>query len=167
MKYILTIFSLLLAIGLTSCKPELPPITSVGANSVGALVDDVVWLPQISGLQPNITASYSETDSLLRVSATNLSDGTYFLWELSPLPAAGSYTIDEWESNGILFEYGEIAEMTGGDPTPYSVVATSGALEITLLDGENGVFAGEFSFDVTSPAGDIIEIREGRFDFRF
>lgn len=134
---------------------------------MGALVDDVVWLPQISGLQPNITASFSDTDSLLRVTATNLSDGTYFLWELKPLPANGSYTVDEWTANGIKFEYGEISETTGGDPTPYTTVAGSGAMEITLLDGDNGVFAGEFSFEVTDPAGKNIEISDGRFDFRF
>jgi len=167
MKYILISCCLLLAVFLSSCKPELPPITRVGANSVGALVEGEVWLPVISGLQPNITASYSDTDSMLRVTATNLSDGTYFLWELTPLPAKGSYTVDEWAANGIKFEYGEIAETTGGDPTPYPTAAGSGALEITLLDRDNGVFAGEFSFEVTDPSGMNIEITDGRFDFRF
>ncbi len=165
MKYILISCSLLLVVVLASCKPELPPVTRVGANSVGALVDGEVWLPVISGLQPNITASFSDTDSLLRVSATNLSDGTDFLWELKPLPASGTYTVDEWSANGTKFEYGEIAETTGGDPTPYSTVSGSGAMEITLLD--SGVFAGEFSFDVTGPSGNTIEISDGRFDFRF
>ncbi len=167
MKYTLTSCCILLAVLLFSCKPELPPITRVGANSMGALVDGVVWLPQISGLQPNITASFSDTDSLLRVTATNLSDGTYFLWELKPLPANGSYTVDEWTAHGIKFEYGEIAETTGGDPTPYTTVPGSAALEITLLDGDNGVFAGEFSFEATDPAGKNLEIMDGRFDFRF
>lgn len=167
MKYILISCCLILALTLSACKPELPPVTRVGANSMGALIDGEVWLPVISGLQPNITASYSDTDSLLRVTATNLSDGTYFLWELSPLPENGSYTVDEWTANGIRFEYGEIAETTGGDPTPYATVSGSGAMEITLLDGDNGVFAGEFSFEVTDPAGNNLEIMDGRFDFRF
>ena len=158
---------LLLALTLTACKPELPPVTRVGANSVGALVDGNVWLPQINGLRPNISASFDEADNLLTVTATNLGDGTYFLWELQPLPAEDTYVLADWEANGIRFEYGEISDQQGGDRRPYVPVDGSGALEITLLDTDNGVFAGTFSFDVTSPTGDVITIQDGRFDVRF
>ncbi|MDP5169169.1 MAG: hypothetical protein NWR72_02900 [Bacteroidia bacterium] len=158
---------LVLIFSLSACQPELPPISKVGANSVGALVDGKVWLPQINGLAPNISASYDEATQLLRITATNLGDGTFFLWELSPLPATGSYPVSEWESNGIVFQFGEIAESTGADPTVYPAVAGTGLLEISLLDSSNRVFSGEFSFEVTGPDNATIEIRDGRFDFRF
>ncbi len=152
---------------LTGCRTDLPPVTRVGANTVGAMINGHIWLPQINGLRPNISAAFTESDSLLTVTATNLGDGTYFLWELHPLPDAGSFLVEEWSSKGIRFEYGEVADSQGGDRDPFPVVEGSGALEISLIDSENGVFAGEFSFDVVAPGGDTLEIREGRFDVRF
>lgn len=165
MKQFVPLFLILAVVA--GCQAELPPITRVGANSVGALVNKAVWLPQINGLQPNISAVYEESDDLLTVTATNLGDGTYFLWELDPTPIAGTFTVDEWAANGIRFEYGEVSETQGGDPTPYPVESGSGALEISLLDVQNGVFAGEFSFNATTPGGETVEIRDGRFDVRF
>lgn len=151
------------------CAPELPPITSVGADAIGARINGEVWLPQINGLQPNISAAYDSSENTLRVTASSLGLGTYFLFELSPLPAPGSYPVEDWAANGIVLEYGEFTADNTSDRTPYIPVPGSGSLDITLLDTENGIFAGQFAFDAIPPvaATDTFEIREGRFDFFF
>ncbi len=156
-----------LLLGLVSCKAELPPVTKVGANTVGALIDGEVWLPQINGLRPNISASIDAQDSILVATAINLGLGTYFLWELGPQVVAGTYLMADWADAGIAMEYGELSEQAGEPARPYPLVPGTGALEISVLDRENGVFAGEFFFDATAPNQQNVTIRDGRFDVRF
>ena len=158
-------FALPLFLLLTSCQPDLPPITRVGANTVGAIVDGEVWLPQINSLSPNISSSYDSTDQTLLVTATQLGDGTYFRWELSPLPAQGDYLLAEWAAAGIVLEFGEIDPDAPDGRRAYAT--QTGSLSISTLSLDNGVFAGTFDMTVTNPAGETTEIQDGRFDVRF
>ena len=161
----LTSVALLLSSLFLACSAELPPITSVGADAIGARVNGEVWLPQINGLQPNISAAYDSSENTLRVTASSLGLGTYFLFELSP----GSYPCEDWAANGSILEYGEFTADNTSDRTPYIPVPGSGSLDIAVLDAENGIFAGQFAFDAIPPVAetDTFEIREGRFDFFF
>ncbi len=150
---------------LAACQPDLPPITRVGANTVGALIDGDVWLPQINSLAPNISSSYDSTDQTLLITATQLGDGTYFRWELSPLPAPGDYLLADWAGAGIVLEFGEIDPDAPSGRRAYATQA--GSLSISTLSIDNGVFAGTFDMTVISPTGESVEIVDGRFDVRF
>src|SRR5690606_35013194 len=43
----------------------------------------------------------------------------------------------------------------------------TGEMTITKLDFENNIVSGTFWFDAVNGNGEIVEIREGRFDMRF
>ena len=49
----------------------------------------------------------------------------------------------------------------------YTSQNNTGILNITKLDKVNNIISGTFWFDILLPNGELIEIREGRFDMRF
>ena len=43
----------------------------------------------------------------------------------------------------------------------------TGELKITRIDLQNSIISGTFWFDAINEAGEIVEIREGRFDWNY
>ena len=65
--------------------------------------------------------------------------------------ARGGYSITK---NGVQNQY---------STTPQVV----GEMTITKLDFENNIVSGTFWFDAINDEGEIVEVREGRFDMQF
>lgn len=49
----------------------------------------------------------------------------------------------------------------------FTNILKTGELTITRVDISNSIISGIFWFDAVNEAGDIVEIREGRFDWNY
>ena len=49
----------------------------------------------------------------------------------------------------------------------YTNTFNTGELHITRLDLQNSIISGTFWFDAKNGAGELVEIREGRFDWNY
>ena len=145
---------------------QLPPATTIGANTFGALLDGEPFIPsgginpldcvyqlidgeRFFGLQGN---KRNENFNLISVSlSTNAKeieqDQTYQLIEEADGNATGIYGL-----SGDLFFTNSIQ---------------TGEMTITRLDLNTQIVSGTFFFDVIDGNGNLRQIREGRFDMRF
>ena len=163
----------------TNPVDQLPPETQTGENKVGALVNGEPLLPMGGGLSPNKNCYYQYVDG-----------GYYFTVWFAQIEGGQSQTIavstkhatiEEGEvyelKNSILYPYNE-PQGRGGNFNIYTTEPPSetyftttaentGELKITKLDYENNIVSGTFWFDAVNDAGEIVEVREGRFDMHF
>ncbi|WP_241480034.1 DUF6252 family protein, partial [Kordia jejudonensis] len=49
----------------------------------------------------------------------------------------------------------------------YTTSSVSGELTITYIDLSNSIISGTFWFDAVNADGEIVEIRDGRFDYQY
>ncbi len=173
-------FLLLLLISLSSCSKQddcenpvdcLPPATQVGANTAGCLVNGRVLLPSGRSLGSgsvlhsqynyfqneylfSITIRDRDNNDLVQVRSGNikLAEGEkYTLIEKSDSNFSGVYIIGGAGSGiGYLTTQQEIGEF-----------------EIIKLDESKNIISGTFWFDAINIDGEIVQIREGRFDVRY
>jgi hypothetical protein len=146
---------------------QLPTATQTGANTFGCLLDGEAFIPR-GGINPLdcvyqfVNGSYffslqgNKRDSqnnleLIGLSTNNLQifeNQTYSLNENIALNAYGTYAF-----NAIFSRTNSIQ---------------TGNLTITKLDQTNQIVSGTFWFDVEHPiSGEIVEVREGRFDMQY
>ncbi len=145
---------------------QLPPATTTGENTFGALLDGEPFIPRggvnpldcvyqlvngerFFGLQGN---KRNENFNLLSLSlstnAKEIEQGrTYPLIEEADGNATGIYGI-----RGDLY---------------FTNAVQTGEMTITRLDMNAQIVSGTFFFDVIDEEGNLRQIREGRFDMRF
>lgn len=138
----------------------LPDATQTGANTFGCTVDGVVFADD-DGDFP--TLYFEDGDSFsFRTGAINptaVVQQVGLLSNKAPLEEGMTYEL----SAGVAGTYaGTISFEADGDSA--STTPMSGELTITRLDLDAGIVSGTFWFDVTRNNGDLVEIREGRFD---
>ena len=180
-KRLYTLFLLFSAVtGLVGCSSDddqnltsdpvqqLPEATQVGANTAGALVNGEPITPQGGGISPNIVAFYqlingeyffnvgilSSKNGKSKTVRVFASENTIINNETYPLNDSGyrgNYSI--FSNEGQSFYY------TENDFT--------GELTITHLDETNRIVAGTFWFDAVNDDGEVVEVREGRFDVTY
>lgn len=156
----------------------LPPATQVGANTVGCLVNGEVFLPKGGGLSGNKNCFYQFVDEryhfglqfsnfsssgarsvLLGSQDAEIEEGQTYMLNAQPFfvnnepGRGGGYSYINYDA-GIEDYYSTTPEVTG-------------EMTITKLDFENNNVSGTFWFDAINEDGEIVEIREGRFDMRF
>ena len=172
-----TIFTIILLIT-TSCSKDkdcdnpidcLPPITQTGANTAGCLVNGKVLIPDGRGLN---------TGSVLKAQYTYSGEGDddfVFGLSISDLTSGGSKMMLIRIRNKILVE-GEIYELKsegsnsiGSYNNGYigSYVTTDdhrGELVISHIDPASRTVSGTFWFDAADNDGEVVEVRNGRFD---
>ena len=148
-------------------KNGLPVATQTGENTFGCLVNGKRYTPSGYFPYPKLEATYDDFngDFYLRASrrvgadvegivlgsrAFNLSEGqTYQLLENEEGNASGGWFVSE-----DFFGYAYTGEQHTGE------------LTITNYDEANHILSGLFWFDVLLPNGEVVEIREGRFDVK-
>lgn len=156
---------------------QLPEATQVGANTAGALVNGEPITPQGGGITPNLTAYYQ------------LIDGEYY-FSVRFFKATNNNTIItglEVASNELVIEPNNTyplnitptpSEVGAGGVCNKSVLNVSqtsyytqngytGELTITHLDETNRIVSGTFWFDAVNEDGEVVEVREGRFDVTY
>ena len=168
------ILLLLISLVLNSCekddeKPKtelekLPPITEIGANKVGCLLDGIAFLPSN---EPNSTNCFYQ-----------LVDGKYFFvmafdsrnndFEIIGL-GLGTRKLQIYEGSTYnLIEFADFKAYGGysiGLNENFTNQINTGTLTITKLT--NQIVSGTFSYDIADGNGVIHKIREGRFDFQY
>ena len=183
MKKIIYLFFLLDSLFLLSCEknddlPEknpgnyqtpLPAATYTSAGTFACYVDGKAYITPINGITAYyqfyqgsygliIRGRWEDAEYIRSISVfgkhSDLVDegGIYSLRDTS-LP------IEEYYGGSIFF-------MPSGN-WYYTNEEQTGELKITKFDEINGILSGTFWFDVKSPDGKIVEIRDGRFDLKY
>nr|WP_315148777.1 DUF6252 family protein [uncultured Flavobacterium sp.] len=154
-------------------KDQLPPETQTGANTVGCLVNGKVFLPKKEGINPEVNCFYQ------------LVKGEYFFtMAFSDLRGIDGKTVSV-QTSRINLAVGQVyilnknpldnADYTGGGGTFrqnyankfYTNTIKTGELKIIKLDPANSIISGTFWFDAENTTGEKVEIRQGRFDWRY
>jgi len=167
------IFFLLIFLTLTTPQcikitrgPQLPPITTWGANTFGCLVNGNVWLPY-SYLQGGINyalwvggaipGSYYKNQTIsITANNTKTSPTSTFDIVIFNLKDTGTYEIQNTLSDGLTYSDGTI---------DYAPVDTFGTVKILRLDTIADIVSGTFSFRGTNTQfNKTVNITNGRFD---
>lgn len=157
---------------------ELPEDTNIGANTAGAIVNNVPFVVK-DKTHPLFSARYVnifEEDSLLIITIphTEIINGRDFISYLKI-----SYTISEINQNEIIELNSSTSELESGDGGIGELESSNdkfelgyfvtnqdniGELIITHLDEDENVISGTFWFDAISVDDKVVKVREGRFD---
>ena len=155
---------------------QLPKATQTGANTVGCLVNGEAFLPKGGGLAGNKNCFYQYVDGgyHFKMGFSDFSGDTSY----SVVVGTQNASIEEGETyllNSQPFFTNNIDGRGGGHsisgPSGFEKYTTTsevtGEMRITKLDFENHIVSGTFWFDAVNEDGEVVEIREGRFDMNF
>jgi hypothetical protein len=149
----------------------LPPVTQTGANTVGCLVNGKVFLPKNEGINPSVVVNYEffNGDFFFNLRFTDQrngsNEGVRLRTQRIDLQVGETYILNlNTESDGDFTGSG--GEYQTSVSNEYLTTTTNtGELTITRLDLSNSIISGTFWFDAINEQGDIVEIRDGRFDY--
>ena len=151
---------------------QLPPETQTGANTFGCLVDGKVFLPKGDPFAgPVKKAQYQIVNGRqgFGVSAKNSTSGLVKgvgIHGDSVSINVGTYNLADYNTMGILS--GSYAEFLSGNINEfYTNTINRGQLVIKKFDTVNQIVSGTFWFDAKNSSGQIVQIREGRFDMPY
>jgi hypothetical protein len=152
---------------------SLPLATQTGANTVGCLVNGKVFLPHAEGINPPVNCFYQFIDGeffftmnfadlrgvtnervVLQTSRINLEVGQTYALNKNPIDD-GDYT-----GGGGVYSLSVSNRF-------YTNTLKTGELTISRVDLSNSIISGTFWFDAVNSEGEIVEIREGRFDWNY
>ncbi len=182
------LYVMLLAFGsCSSCKKDVDPLsklpaeTQTGANTAGALIDGVAWIPNgnnnpIPAIRPlsggYIAASLYRPKNCVSLRMVK-NDRTGIDLFVKSVDKPGRYPLSF--DTGLLYatqfpqNYGiyTIDGLYNTDPD-YNYITTSirtGYVNFTVADTTNKLLAGTFEFDaIDNPSGKTIKVTGGRFD---
>jgi hypothetical protein len=177
------LFFLLTAITLlTSCdkdgqifagKDQLPSETQTGANTVGCLVNGKVFLPHDEGLNSGVNCFYQliNGEYYFNITCADFRGTTPVGFSVQTrkinLQVGQTYILNR---NSV--DYGDFSGGGGN----YDIGANNryftnelkiGELKITRIDVSKSIVSGTFWFDAINSAGEVVQIREGRFDWNY
>lgn len=156
---------------------QLPPATTIGANTAGCLVNGKVFLPKGSNqFGPTLSCFYQQDQYGYHLGLSIVEKGSNENKSVNistnPLQLIENTTFNltEKTNNGSSYNsnFGEFRITSNIDSTiRYVTTATvTGELKITKLDTKQRIISGTFWYDAIL-SGEIIEVREGRFDMRY
>ena len=151
---------------------QLPQATQTGANTVGCLVNGNVYLPSKRGLNSPVNCFYQFDNGEFFFTMgfsddVNFGPTVFFQTKRITLIEGQSYIL----SKNMIDD----ADFTGGggmywldiEKISYTNTIKTGELKITRIDLQNSIISGTFWFDAVNEEGEIVEIREGRFDWNY
>lgn len=173
---------LLIAIGFTlsCCNKDdensgdtLPPETQIGANTAGCLVNGEVFLPKAGGINPAVVVNYEFVNGEFffglsfrdqrGTGVKTVGVGT----QRVNLEANETYVLDKNEFDNGDFTGGGGAYSLSSSVIYVTTSIVTGELTITRVDTSNSIISGTFWFDAINEQGEIVEIRDGRFDYEY
>ncbi len=181
MKHTLFILSLFLILfgctnddDTTTANPvdQLPPATQNGANTVGCLVNGVALLPAGGGLTPNTICQYPliNGEYFFNVGFFNSnispSKSVIIFVEKTALQQGETYILNK-ELDDTPGGGGEFYLSAGNVDSFFTSSENTGELTISYLNPQQSIISGTFWFDAKNEDGEIVEIREGRFDMHY
>jgi hypothetical protein len=156
-----------------SSKDQLPPETQTGANTVGCLVNGVVFLPKQSGLNSALECNYELINGKfyfnLRFSdyVNGIKTVAVQTHDLNlQINQTYSLNVDTFTDPNILGGGGIYSISTLNHFSTNTI--KTGELKITRLDLPNSIISGTFWFDAfNNSTNQSVEIRQGRFDMHY
>ena len=154
----------------------LPPITQTGANTVGCLVNGEALLPKGGGMSGNKNCFYQFVGGryyfgLSFISSVNNGTKSVSLFTRKMVIEEGqTYILDAQRFIDTIGRGGGYSHRNFNEKIEdlfYTTPGNTGEMTIKKLDFENNIVSGTFWFDAINDDGEIVEIREGRFDMRF
>jgi hypothetical protein len=176
---IFSVISLFIVLVSGNCKKnnsdpieELPPETQTGANTFGCLIDGKIFLPKGNPLAgPIKKASYQLVNGKYSLlisgsnTSSNITKGVGMQGD-SIIISTGTFELVEYNVKGKLS--GSYAEFESGNINDYFTNNINrGQLTITKFDTVNQIISGRFWFDAKNSNGQIVQVREGRFDMPY
>lgn len=141
-------------------EKELPPATQEGKNTIGFLVDSEVWVPKHSFSFPAMNGFYESGSLYLRA---NRGNKTQFGIDHGYITGLGTFPLTASDSAKLINAFFYI-DGKGRYTTSFT---SDGELNITKLDTLQKIISGTFYFDAINEEGEIVEIRDGRFDLKY
>jgi len=152
----------------------LPPLTHTGANTAGCLVNGEVFVPKGKWFENVLDSSYSGSHFVLHIYQKKINEiKTLSIHCLHPLHENLEmvYILDEknlsLNSGGFahlsLYYFNSLSDNT----TYVTNDVFKGELVLTYFDFEKRIVSGTFWFDAVNDKGEVVEIRDGRFDVKF
>ncbi|MFZ1705360.1 MAG: hypothetical protein WAT79_13510 [Saprospiraceae bacterium] len=147
-------------------KMQLPEATTTGKNTFGCKIEGKVWRPYSKPFGSRIFDVYFENNSLqIQAWLTDGTCGEYVSVSVNNLTQEGSYQIPPPNFDGEMYR-----KCGTGIDCRYKVLPEKSKIVITKLDRSQRIVSGTFEYtdmfnrcDTT----DIIQITEGRFDFKY
>ena len=170
MRYLPFYLSLLLPL-LTQCgkkdpAPQLPPETTIGANTAGCRVEGKILVPRNKWPTGGLTLAYGFARAgraALSFGIVDAQDPEYPLVRIEMdkaiLQEGRTYRFGTQKGDPRAIYFGTAGDYRKQDADP-------GELTITRLDSAQHIIAGRFYFVGTLTTGQQVRVTEGRFDFR-
>ena len=152
----------------------LPPATQTGANTAGCLVDGEPFIPKGPITGGNLRQYYDGKNFFIRIlrkSDDNISTGVgVFLEGLDKPLEMGKINVLNIDFMGSITKTGLYHIGSAPPPRPGFYQTNNnvtGEMVITHHDFDNAILSGTFWFDAINSEGEIVEVREGRFDIKY
>jgi hypothetical protein len=152
---------------------KLPPATQTGANTAGCLINGVAFLPKGYFTTGNLVCNYIDgKDFLLGIRESTIQGGNENIRTILISSfnqnlhdnVGTTFPLKDYGANSKSGEY-VINAVAFPDPDYYSTTSiVTGELKITHHDFNNAIISGTFWFDAINSNGEVIKVREGRFD---
>jgi hypothetical protein len=157
---------------------QLPPLTTTGANTAGCLVNGRVFIPRGSSQFGSTLSCFYQQDqdgyhlglSIVEKDATE--DKSVGI-STNPLALVenNTYNLVEQTNNGSNYNsnFGQyiITNNVDAGLEFYTTNNYRGEVKIIKLNTQQRIISGTFWYDAINPQGDIVKIRDGRFDMRY
>lgn len=177
-----TLFIILTVFALSCCSKDdqpntpkteldkLPPATQTGANTAGCLVNGKAFLPKGYFPTGNLSCNYTEgKDFNIRISE-DINDNLRSIYVFNyneELVQGDTYILQEDSENTGFGAY-ILNAVAAPNPNYYTTNSTiTGELVITYHNFNQAIISGTFWFDAINSNGEIVQIREGRFDMHY
>lgn len=163
---LVTLFSFIL-FSAGSCEkdnePQLPPITQIGKDTFGCLVNGEIWLPKAYDLFPvkHVVLERVNDQRIWHIGVRQGAASNFYFSINEDSLKEGKINIPVDESNDIGIYHASQSFDNSSFRWNYNL---PGELIITRLDTINKVISGTFWFDLLNSNDEKIEIRDGRFD---
>ena len=158
---------------------QLPPATQTGANTAGCLVNGEVFLPKGNSFGGPILSCFYQQDSggyHLGLGISNKINGNLksIIISLNPdqlnenlIYNLTSKTYDI--NNDFISNFGTytIYSNTTSDNSFETKSTLNGEIKITKLNTTQRIISGTFWYDAINPQGEIVKVRDGRFDMHY
>lgn len=155
----------------TSNVDYLPPATQEGRQTLGFMMNGLVWTPSgISGLSPNLSADvdFAYRNGIFNITAYRIVNGERQQFSLGIQDSLNFYSIPKYipvspTTNGAFYFSKTPCVTFSRSANTYS----DGYINVTKLDKINKIIAGTFNVTMCLTGCDTIRIVDGRFDLRY
>jgi hypothetical protein len=175
MKTLINLLLMVLLISFNSCSKQddcdnpvdcLPPATQTGEGTIGCLINGEVFKPggsQFSGPTQQVSYDFVNGGYSFGLSANHRDSNK------SIRIFIGNEVINQGDTF-ILSTRGEFSnygEYKNGLDRNFTNEDNIGEITFVKFDNINGIVSGNFWFDAMNEDGEVVEIRDGRFDMKY